>query len=57
VKYPMSRDPIEEYLKDPDRRAKIFLILTWGMIITRILIAIGLIIFILILLGIIQVPV
>ncbi|HIH61704.1 MAG TPA: hypothetical protein HA298_03310 [Methanobacteriales archaeon] len=53
----MTRDPIEEYLKDPDRRAKVFLILTWGMILTRILIAIGLIIFILILLGIIKVPV
>ncbi|BDH79075.1 MAG TPA: hypothetical protein GXX31_06370 [Methanothermobacter sp.] len=52
----MSRDPIEEYLKDPDRRAKIFLILTWGMILTRILIVIGLIIFILVLLGIIRAP-
>ncbi|MBC7100194.1 MAG: hypothetical protein H5T40_00950 [Methanobacteriales archaeon] len=53
----MSKDPIEEYLKDPDRRAKIFVIITWGMILTRILIAIGLIIFILVLLGIIKVPV
>ncbi|MCK9150975.1 hypothetical protein [Methanobacterium alcaliphilum] len=49
----MSKDPIKDYMKDPDRRAKIFLMLTGGMILSTILITVGTIIFILMLLGII----
>ncbi|BAZ98977.1 MULTISPECIES: hypothetical protein [Methanothermobacter] len=49
----MSKDPLKEYLKDPDRRAKLFLLMTGGMILSTVLITIGTIILILLLLGII----
>ncbi|GAB6054993.1 hypothetical protein HYG87_03840 [Methanobacterium alkalithermotolerans] len=49
----MSKDPIKEYLKDPDRRAKAFLALSAAMVLTTILIVIGTIVFILLALGII----
>jgi prolipoprotein diacylglyceryltransferase len=49
----LSKDPIKEYLKDPDKRAKLFLLITGGMILSTVLIVIGTIIFILMLLGII----
>ncbi|MDO5850919.1 MAG: hypothetical protein Q4Q23_00340 [Methanobacteriaceae archaeon] len=46
-------DPLEDYLKDPDRRAKLFMIFTGLMIISTFLIAIGTIMFILLTLNII----
>jgi prolipoprotein diacylglyceryltransferase len=49
----LSKDPIKEYLKDPDKRAKLFLLITGGMILSTVLIVIGTLIFILMLLGII----
>ncbi|MDP1553232.1 MAG: hypothetical protein Q8M06_09490 [Methanobacteriaceae archaeon] len=49
----MTKDPIKEYLKDPDKRAKLFLLITGGMILSTVLIVIGTLIFILMLLGII----
>ena len=49
----MSIDPIEDILSDPDRRAKLYLVLAGGMILTTILITIGTLIFILLALGII----
>ncbi len=50
----MSKDPLEEFLKDPDRRAKAFLVLTGAMILSTILIVIGTIVFILTAIGIIN---
>lgn len=50
----MSKDPLEEFLKDPDRRAKAFMALTGAMILSTILIVIGTIIFILTAIGIIN---
>ncbi len=49
----LSKDPIKEYMKDPDRKAKAFLVITGAMILSTILIVIGTIVFILMLLGII----
>jgi len=49
----MKRDPFKQYIKDPDRRAKLYLITTGSMIISTVLIAIGTILFILLVLGII----
>ncbi len=49
----MNIDPIEEYFKDPDKRAKLFLFYAAAQIITTFLMVIGVIIFILWLLGII----
>jgi prolipoprotein diacylglyceryltransferase len=49
----LSKDPIKEYLKDPDKRAKLFLLIPGGMILSTVLIVIGTLIFILMLLGII----
>jgi hypothetical protein len=46
-------DPIEDYFKDPDRRAKLYLLMTGAMILSTILITIGAIIFILIVVGVI----
>jgi hypothetical protein len=43
----LEDNPIEEFLKDPDRRAKLYLILVAGMILSTIFITIGMIIFIL----------
>ena len=48
----MRRDPIEQYMKDPDNKAKVFIWITRAMIITTFMIAIGLILFILYLVGI-----
>ncbi|WP_296803715.1 hypothetical protein [uncultured Methanobrevibacter sp.] len=47
----MKRNPIDQYMKDPDNKAKVFIWITRAMIITTILITIGLIIFILHLVG------
>ena len=49
----MKRDPFQQYMKDPDRRAKLYLIMTGTSIIATITLAIGTIIFILIAIGII----
>ncbi|GAB4314203.1 MAG: hypothetical protein Kow0019_13820 [Methanobacteriaceae archaeon] len=49
----MTLDPIEDLLKDPDRRAKIYLIAAGLMILSTVLITIGTIIFIISMLGII----
>ena len=46
----MSRDPLNEFfkdVKDPDNRAKLFLLVAAAMIISTILIVVGTIIFIL----------
>jgi len=45
----MSIDPIEEIMDDPDKRAKVFLILSGASIVSTIMIVIG--VFILILRG------
>ena len=47
----MKRDPIDQYMKDPDNKAKVFIWMTRGMIITTIMITIGLIFFIMHLVG------
>jgi len=49
----MKRDPFKQYIKDPDRRAKLYLFVTGSMIISTALIAIGTVIFILLVLGIV----
>lgn len=49
----MNVDPIEEFFKDPDKRAKLYLFMSAAMILTTIIIALGFIIYILILLGVI----
>ncbi|MGC9517659.1 MAG: hypothetical protein ACP5C3_08185 [Methanomicrobiales archaeon] len=49
----MTIDPIEDLLKDPDKRAKVYLIAAGLMILSTILITIGTIIFILMMLNII----
>lgn len=52
----MSRDPLNELFKDvknPDTRAKLFVLVAGAMVISTILIGVGTIIFILILLHII----
>jgi len=49
----MRRDPFEQYFKDPDRKAKLYLLSMAAMITTTILLTVGTIVFILILVGII----
>jgi len=49
----MKRDPFKQYIKDPDRKAKLYLLLNGAMIASTILITIGTIIFILLVMGII----
>ncbi|MDP3622509.1 MAG: hypothetical protein Q8R66_01110 [Methanobacteriaceae archaeon] len=49
----MSKDPIKEYLKDPDKRAKYFLVIVVVRIIVTFLMVIGVFVLILRLLGII----
>ncbi|RBQ24081.1 hypothetical protein ALNOE001_04530 [Candidatus Methanobinarius endosymbioticus] len=48
----MRRNPFDQYFKDPDRRAELYLLSVAAMVITTFLLTIGTIIFILILLGI-----
>lgn len=48
----MKRNPIDQYMKDPDNKAKVFRLLTYGMIATTFLITIGALFFILHLVGI-----
>ncbi|MCZ3366326.1 MULTISPECIES: hypothetical protein [Methanobacterium] len=47
----MSIDPIEDIMDDPDKRAKLFLILSGASIVVTIMIVIGTLIFILRVLG------
>jgi hypothetical protein len=48
----MSIDPIEDIMDDPDKRAKLFLLMSGAAILTTIMIVIGTLIFILYALGI-----
>lgn len=48
----MKRDPIDQFMKDPDNKAKLFVWITRTMIITTILVTVGFIFFILFLLGV-----
>ena len=50
----MKRDPIHQFLRNPDNKAKLFMGITGAMVMTTFLIVIGTIILILILVGIIQ---
>ena len=47
----MKRNPIDQFMKDPDNKAKLFIWMTRAMIITTLLITIGVIIFIIHLVG------
>ena len=47
----MKRDPIDQYMKDPDNKAKVFIWLTRAMIITTFMITLGVILFIIHLVG------
>jgi len=49
----MKRDPFNQYIKDPDKKANLYLMITGAMIATTILIVIGTIVFILRLVGVI----
>ncbi|WP_407432627.1 hypothetical protein [Methanobrevibacter sp.] len=46
----MRRDPIDQFMKDPENKARIFVWMTYAMIATTFLITIGFILFILYLL-------
>lgn len=48
----LKRNPIEQFLKDPDNKARVFVWMTYGMVITTFLITIGFLFFILHLVGI-----
>ena len=47
----MKRNPIDQFMKDPDNKAKLFIWMTRGMIITTFMITIGLLFFIMHLVG------
>lgn len=47
----MRRDPIDQFMKNPDNKAKLFVWATYAMIATTFLITIGFLLFILHLLG------
>ena len=47
----MKRNPIDQFMKDPDNKAKEFIWMTRAMIITTFMITIGVILFILHLVG------
>ena len=49
----MKRDPFKQYIKDPDKKAKLYLLVTGAMITSTILITVGTIVFILVLVGVI----
>lgn len=51
----MSIDPLEEMFKDPDRRAKLYLLFVGVQILSTIMIVVGTLIFILWALGIIRI--
>ena len=47
----MKRNPIDQFMKDPDNKAKVFICMTRGMIITTFMITIGVLFFIMHLVG------
>ena len=47
----MKRNPIDQFMKDPDNKAKVFIWMTRAMIITTFMITIGVIVFIIHLVG------
>ena len=47
----MKRNPIDQFMKDPDNKAKLFIWMTRAMIITTFMITIGVILFIIHLVG------
>ena len=49
----MKRNPIDQYMKDPDNKANVFIWITRAIIITTFIITIGVILFILYLVGVI----
>ncbi|MGN0177451.1 MAG: hypothetical protein ACI389_06430 [Methanobrevibacter sp.] len=48
----MKRNPIDQFMKDPDNKAKLFIWMTRAMIITTFMITIGVILFIIHLVGV-----
>ncbi|MBQ6511224.1 hypothetical protein [Methanobrevibacter sp.] len=48
----MRRNPIDQFMKDPDNKARVFMWMTYAMIATTFLITIGVILFILYLVGV-----
>ena len=48
----MKRDPVEQFMKDPENKAKLFMWMTYGMIATTFLITIGFLLFIVHLFGV-----
>ncbi len=48
----MRRDPIDQFLKDPDNKAKVFVWLTYGMVGVTFCMTLGVILFIIHLLGV-----
>ena len=47
----MKRNPIDQFMKDPDNKANVFIWITRAMIITTLMITIGAILFIMHLIG------
>lgn len=47
----MRRNPVDQWLKDPDNKAKVFIWITRAMVLTTFMITIGVILFILHLVG------
>lgn len=47
----MKRNPIDQFMKDPDNKAKLFVWMTRAMIITTFMITIGVLLFIVHLVG------
>lgn len=47
----MKRDPIDQFMKDPDNKAKLFIWITRAMVLTTFMITIGVILFIIHLVG------
>lgn len=47
----MKRNPIDQFMKDPDNKAKTFVWITRGMVITTFMITIGVLLFIMYLVG------
>lgn len=48
----MRRNPIDQFMSDPDNKAKLFMWMTYGMVITTFLITVGFLFFILHLVGV-----
>ncbi len=48
----MKRNPIDQYMNDPDNKAKVFIWVTRAMIVTTFMITLGVILFIIHLVGI-----